>query len=126
MSVNSIKQISPRESGSVHARNAINVLRTSGVDFTHLMHKKVGELKFSAHAQTRMKSRDINLTKEMMSKLDKAVAGAKEKGSKDTLVLLSNLAFIVNIPNKTVVTAMEGNSIRDNVFTNIDSTVIAG
>lgn len=126
MSVNNIKNIAQKDTGSVHARNAINAYRTSGVDFARLMHKKVGDLKFSAHAQTRMESRNINLTQEMMSKLDKAVSGAEEKGSVDTLILLSDLAFIVNIPNKIVVTAMEGESIRDNVFTNIDSTVIAG
>jgi flagellar operon protein len=125
MSVNTIKNIAQKDTGSVHARNAIRAFRTAGVGFTRLMHKKVGELRFSAHAQTRMKSRNINLTKEIMSKLDKAVSGAEEKGSKDTLVLLSDLAFIVNIPNKTVVTAMEGKNIKDNVFTNIDSTVIA-
>lgn len=94
-------------------------------DFSRLMNNKAGDLKFSAHAQTRLKSRQINLSTEIMSKLDKAVNGAQKKGSQDTLVLLSNLAFIVNIPNKTVVTAMEGNTIRENVFTNIDSTVIA-
>ncbi len=125
MNVNSIKQVIQKDTGSVHARNAIDAYRSGSVDFSRLMHKKVGALKFSAHAQTRMKSRNIALTNEMMSKLDKAVSGAAEKGSKDTLVLLSDLAFIVNIPNKTVVTAMEGESIKDNVFTNIDSTVIA-
>lgn len=125
MSVENIKNIAQKDAGSVHARNAISAFRSRGVDFSHLMHKKIGELKFSAHAQSRLKSRSINLTNDMMSRLDKAVSNAEEKGSHDTLVLLSNLAFIVNIPNKTVITAMEGESIRDNIFTNIDSTVIA-
>ena len=125
MSVENINTIARKDTGSVHARNAISAFRTRGIDFSRLMHRKVGDLKFSAHAQTRLKSRNINLTNDMMSRLDRAVSNAKEKGSHDTLVLLSNLAFIVNIPNKTVITAMEGDSIRDNVFTNIDSTVIA-
>lgn len=125
MSVESIKNITQKDTGSVHARNAISAFRTKGVDFSRLIHKKVGELKFSAHAQTRLRSRKIDLTNDMMSRLDKAVTNAEEKGSHDTLVLLSNLAFIVNIPNKTVITAMEGDNIRENVFTNIDSTVIA-
>lgn len=126
MNVNAVKQVAQKDTGSVHARNAIHAFRTGEVDFSRLMHKKAGELKFSAHAQTRIKSRNIPLTDEVMAKLDKAVAGAEKKGSRDTLILLSNLAFIVNIPNKTVVTAMDGENIKDNVFTNIDSTVIAG
>lgn len=113
--------------GSVHAQNRINSYRNGGVDFASVLQKKVDkEFKFSAHAESRMKSRDINLSSEMMNKLQDAVEGAEKKGAKDTLVLMSDLAFIVNVPNKTVVTAMDGENIRDNVFTNIDSTVIAG
>jgi flagellar operon protein len=66
------------------------------------------------------------MTPQVMEKLNKAVSGAASKGAKDSLILMPNMAFIVNIPNRTVVTAMDGESIRDNVFTNIDSTVIAG
>jgi flagellar operon protein len=73
-----------------------------------------------------MQSRNIPTTPEMMQKLDKAVSGAEQKGSRESLVLLSDLAFIVNVQNRTVVTAMDGESTRERVFTNIDSTVIAG
>ena len=126
MDINSINKIPQKEPGGSHARNAIHALRTTGVDFARLVQKKVGDVTFSAHAQSRMKSRNISLTQEMVSKLNTAVTGAEKKGAQDTLVLLSNLAFIVNIPNKTVVTALEGDSVRENIFTNIDSTVIAG
>jgi flagellar operon protein len=126
VNINEIKNVAQKDNGSVHARNSINAVRTAGVDFARLMQKKAGEVKFSAHAQTRMKSRNISMTQEMMSKLNSAVSGAEKKGAQDTLVLLSDLAFIVNIPNKTVVTALEGDSLRENIFTNIDSTVIAG
>jgi len=117
MRISDIKPEITGSAGSVCARNAAQPAQAKGVDFSGIMQKKVGELKFSAHAQTRLKSRNINLTNDMMSRLDRAVSGAKEKGARDTLVLLSNLAFIVNIPNKTVVTAMEGNSIKENIFT---------
>lgn len=120
MSVQNINQSTVRETG-----NTIHAYRTTGVDFGALVRQKSGELKFSAHAQARIKSRNIEMNREIMSKLDKAVSGAEMKGSKDTLVILSNLAFIVNVPNKTVVTAMEGNSMKDSIFTNIDSTVFA-
>jgi flagellar operon protein len=102
------------------------VQRPANGQFAAVFKSKIEELKFSAHAQSRLKSRNLSMTPQVMEKLNKAVSGAASKGAKDSLILLSNMAFIVNIPNKTVVTAMDGESIRDNVFTNIDSTVIAG
>lgn len=88
--------------------------------------RAVDELRFSAHAQNRLKSRQIEVTPQIMESLKNAVDGAAKKGSNNSLILLSDLAFIVNVPNRTVVTAMDGNSVKDNIFTNIDSTVIAG
>lgn len=126
MNVSTTTHKTQEQSTSVHARNAIHAFRGSGINFADLIQQKTKELKFSAHAQTRMKSRNISLTEEMVEKLDHAVNSAEKKGAKDTLILLSDLAFIVNVPNKTVVTAMEGDSVRDNIFTNIDSTVVAG
>lgn len=82
-------------------------------------------VRFSAHAQTRLQSRNIQMTEEILGKLDKAVANAEKKGSRDSLILLSDLAFVVNVPNRTVITAMDGKSMKDNIVTNIDSTVIA-
>jgi flagellar operon protein len=110
---------------AVLTRNKIDSYRACGTGFSDLFSNKISGLTFSAHAEARMKSRNINLSPERMLKLEGAVDRAKSKGSRDSLVLLSNLAFIVNIPNRTVVTAMDGDSLRENVFTNIDSTVIA-
>ncbi|MDR2694612.1 MAG: hypothetical protein LBB74_10440 [Chitinispirillales bacterium] len=92
--------------------------------FGDLLKAKTEELKFSAHASSRLKSRGIEVTPDVMGKLEKAVAGAEGKGAKDSLVIVKDLAFIVNIPNRTIVTAMDGESVKDNIFTNIDSTVI--
>jgi flagellar operon protein len=100
--------------------------KTAGSAFADVLKEKVSELKFSAHAQARVKSRNIELTPQLMDKLTNAVDSAQRKGSNNSLVLFSNAAFIVNIPNRTVVTAMDGENIRENIFTNIDSTVIAG
>lgn len=72
-----------------------------------------------------MSSRRIAMTPELMGKLEKAVTGAANKGARESLVLLKNCAFIVNIPNRTVVTAMDGESLKENIFTNIDSAVLA-
>ena len=96
-----------------------------GKSFGDLLKSKTEEIKFSAHASSRLKSRNIEMTPDIMGKLEKAVAGAESKGSRDSLIIVKDLAFIVNVPNRTVITAMDGESVRNNVFTNIDSTVIA-
>ena len=93
--------------------------------FSEVLRSRMDGIRFSAHATTRMKSRNIEMTPEVMGKLEKAVSGAESKGARDSLILMKDLAFIVNIPNRTVITAMDGESIRENVFTNIDSAVIA-
>ena len=89
-----------------------------------------GSLKFSAHAQQRMASRQIQLSRDAMQRLDQAVARAAEKGAKDALILMpgvsrgEDLAFVVSVTNRTVITAMDGEHIRSNVFTNIDSAMV--
>jgi len=79
---------------------------------------------FSAHTVERLRERGITLSDSDLARLSGGVASAGEKGACDSLVLLDDKAFIVSVKNRTVVTAMAGESIRDNVFTNIDSTVI--
>jgi flagellar operon protein len=83
-------------------------------------------LKFSSHAIERIQSRGIKLTPDDMKKLNDAVDKALQKGSKDTLVLMGENAFVVSAKNKTVITAMDKNQMKENVFTNIDSTVFMG
>ena len=94
-------------------------------DFSEVFRSSMEGVRFSAHAATRIKSRNIEMTPEIMGKLEKAVSGAAGKGARDSLIIMKNLAFIVNIPNRTVITAMDGESIKENIFTNIDSAVIA-
>ena len=81
-------------------------------------------LKFSAHANQRIASRNIELGNEMMGRLNDAVAKANSKGIEDSLILTSDAAFIVNVPNKTVVTAMGRDQLDGNVFTNIDGAIV--
>ncbi|MBO6242487.1 MAG: flagellar protein [Butyrivibrio sp.] len=83
------------------------------------------ELKFSKHAVNRLQNRNISLTDEQMARLNLGKQEAGEKGIKDSLILVDQLAFIVNIPNNTVVTAMDQTENKNNVFTNIDGAVIA-
>lgn len=88
------------------------------------LEKETG-LKFSAHAMDRLNTRGITLSPGDIERLSSAVERAGEKGASDSLVLLEDTAFIVSVENRTVVTAMDRESMRDMVFTNIDSAVVA-
>ncbi|MBY0451483.1 MAG: hypothetical protein K2P92_00520 [Bdellovibrionaceae bacterium] len=82
------------------------------------------QLKFSNHAIERMQSRGISYSPDEMTRLGEAVKKAAAKGSKDTLVLMDSSALIVSVKNNTVVTVMDKNALKENVFTNIDSTIV--
>ena len=94
--------------------------------FDAILEKELNVVKFSRHAQERLNERNITLNQADMSNLHNAIAMAEKKGSQDSLVLLRDMAFIVSVKNKTVVTAMQGETMKENVFTNLDSAVIAG
>ena len=79
---------------------------------------------FSKHANERLASRNINLNDDQMSRLNKGVMQAKEKSINESLVMMDNIAFIVNVKNNTVITAMDQENNDSNVFTNIDGAVI--
>ncbi len=96
-----------------------------GSAFDDLFRKELDKIKFSAHAMKRLETRNIEMSDVEMSKLQDAISRAEAKGAKDSLVMMSNKALIVNIPNKTVVTALNMEESIDNVFTNIDSVVFA-
>lgn len=93
--------------------------------FDSIFKQELEKVKFSNHAIKRLESRNIQLSDTDIEKIQSAVEKAELKGSKDSLVMMENTAFIVNIPNKTVVTAMEVSGSNENVFTNIDSVVFA-
>lgn len=85
--------------------------------------KKEG-VKFSNHAIERMQTRGIAYSPEDLNRLSSAIEKAAAKGSKDSLVLMNDSALIVSVKNNTVVTVMDKNALKENVFTNIDSTVV--
>jgi len=97
-----------------------------GQPFSEILQEKIGgqKLTFSKHAQLRISERQMDLSPEQLAKIDSAVRKADQKGVKDTLILMDQMAFIVNVPSTTVVTAMSGEDLKDNVFTKIDGTVI--
>jgi flagellar operon protein len=81
-------------------------------------------LKFSQHAQERLQSRGIKLSETDVKKLENAVDDVGKKGGRESLVMLGNAAFVVNVKNRTVITAMDKAGMQGNVFTNIDSAVM--
>ncbi|TCT16427.1 flagellar operon protein [Natranaerovirga pectinivora] len=81
-------------------------------------------IKFSKHANERLLKRNIELTQNQMERLEDGVLKAKTKGIKESLVLMDNIAFVINIPNQTVITAMEQESTEEQIFSNIDGAVI--
>jgi len=86
--------------------------------------EKPSSLAFSAHARSRLISRSIQLTGQQVARLEYGVEQAAQKGARESVVMLDNLAFVVSVPNRTVVTAVEGAAREGNVFTQIDSAVI--
>lgn len=110
------------------ARTPLNKPQQVGVksgEFGLILERQLSQVKFSQHALQRMASRDINLGSEQLGRLQNAVDKAAQKGAKEALVLMdNNLAFVVSVKNRTVITAVDGESMKDNVFTNIDSAVI--
>ena len=93
--------------------------------FKAIFQEELEKLKFSNHALKRLENRNISLSESDLGKIQTAVEKAELKGAKDSLVMMKDTAFIVNIPNKTVVTAMPLNNSEENIFTNIDSVVFA-
>jgi len=81
-------------------------------------------VKFSQHAQDRLKARNISLSTDQLQQLEGAVNSVAQKGGKDSLVMVGEAALVVSVKNRTVVTAMDRNQMKGNVFTNIDSAVI--
>lgn len=85
---------------------------------------KDNEVNFSKHAINRVIQRNINLTNSDLERLNDGVKLAKEKGLDDTLILVDLAAFIVSVKNNTVITTVNNEELKGNVFTNIEGTVI--
>ena len=83
------------------------------------------QLHFSKHALARVERRGIDLDANTLGRLSQGVQRAASKGSRDSLVLVDGTAFVVSVSNRTVITAVGSEHMKDNVFTNIDSAVIA-
>lgn len=124
----SIEQVSDQY---LNQKNVNQSSKKSDISFEEVLRRQQslstagnGELKFSKHATQRLESRGISLSEEQNTRLQSGVEKASAKGINESLVLVDSLAFIVNVPNKTVVTAMDQTETQSNIFTNIDGAVI--
>ena len=82
------------------------------------------EVKFSAHAAERLRTRQIAVTPEQQRQLTSALDTAAAKGARESLVLMDGLAMVVSVPNRTVITVVRQAELADRVFTGIDSAVV--
>jgi flagellar operon protein len=78
----------------------------------------------STHAMRRLQERNLVIDKEEYAKLQTAMDRLKLKGGQDSLVITGKAAYIVDVPKNTIVTAIDKDSIGENVFTKIDSTIL--
>lgn len=104
-----------------------NIQKKSNKDFQEVLRnaqKNSGEIKFSKHALNRMDNRNIKLDSNEMDRLKNGFDKAEEKGVKDALILMGDKAFIASIKNKTIITTVSQEQLKNNVFTNIDGAVI--
>jgi len=105
-----------------------------GMSFEEILQKQQGQqiqgtqttgaVRFSKHAANRLNDRKIELTDEQLERLNDGTKKAGAKGIKDSLVLVDQLAFIVNTKSNTVITAMDQTEADENIYTNIDGAVI--
>lgn len=105
-----------------------NPINSQGLSFEEIWKQKTGEtnteLRFSKHAANRLADRNLTLSENQLNRLTEGAKKAGEKGIRESLVMVDQLAFIVNVPNNTVITAMDQTQAKENIFTNIDGAVI--
>lgn len=108
-----------------HINNAQTPVKANVTSEKASFENVLSGLQFSKHANMRLSSRDINLSNEQMERVEQGVNKAKEKGIRDSLVLVDDVALVVNTGSNLVITAMNQNkNLNDNIYTNIDGAVI--
>ena len=113
--------------GPVSTGAQAGAARPGAVDFRQVLEKTLGTrgVKISAHAEERLKARNITLGNADMERISAAADKVASKGGRDALVVMDKVGLILDVRNRTVVTAIERMQLSENVFTNIDSAVFA-
>lgn len=120
----SIKISPPLTTNSASAAQAARQTGAAGPSFAETL-ASAQALKFSNHAQKRLQTRDIAISDDGMARLTEAVNKAEKRGGRESLVVMDDLAFIVNVKQRLVVTAVDAQNRGEGVFTQIDSVVFA-
>lgn len=123
MGINSLSDI---RSLQLQHETAIGRKKEGQDDFSRLLQSELdkSEVRFSKHAKERMSQRQVEVSDSLIESLNQAVVQARQKGARDVAVIGAQGAFIVNVPNNTVITTMSGAEMKNNIFTNIDSAVL--
>jgi len=117
--INPVKQNDNKAKSSQHTNKTQK-------SFKEVLNEKIDQknkVKFSKHAKKRINSRNIQLGEKEIDKLLDGLEKAENKGSKDSLIMVDEVAYVVSVENKTVITAIDDKNVKENVFTNIDSAV---
>jgi flagellar operon protein len=96
-----------------------------GPSFGDVLAEKSAQVQFSGHALQRVRRRGIEVGQNTLERLQAGVERAAGKGARESVVFVDNTAFVVSVRNRTVITAVDREHMKDHVFTNIDSAVIA-
>lgn len=97
---------------------------SGGKSFQEILNEQLKEkISFSKHANQRTEERNIQISENDLNRLEDACDRAQQKGIRDALIVMDDSAFIVNAPNKVVITVVDKNEMKSNVFTNIDGAL---
>ncbi len=128
--INFIKKISSLNN-NLQPNSFVNSKEVNNSVFKELLNEKIqreekteSEVVFSKHANERIKERNIEVSADVTEKLNEAAEQAKDKGLKNVLVMIDNQAFIISTMHNKVITAVNSNDLKENIFTNIDGAVI--
>ena len=113
--VNGVHEIAPRTQETA----------APSVSFRDILENRMEvPVQFSKHASLRLNDRNINLTGEQIQRVTDGIGKANEKGIRDSLVLVDDVALVVNVKSRTVITAISQEAKQENIFSNIDGAVI--
>ena len=82
------------------------------------------DLTLSAHAADRLRQHGIEMPEAVRQRIAEALDVLAQKGARDAVLVAPEAAFVVNVPNRTVVTALAPSEMRDRAITQIDSALL--
>jgi flagellar operon protein len=109
----------------IAAQQKAKAVAIQGPAFGDVLAEKTAQVQFSGHALQRVRRRGIEVDAGTLQRLQNGVDRAAGKGARESVVFVDSTAFVVSVRNRTVITAVDRDHMKDHVFTNIDSAVIA-